>query len=193
MTKIRVGVEINGIPFNVVGSEDEKYVKYIAYEVDRAIEDAMRRNPKLTRTEAIILTSLNFRDDLEKEKKKLEDFKISLKNDENIKKLERFEQIQKELEELKKTKKENEELIEKYKEAEAFSSNRLKTESEKYKSTYKDLKAREKELFEAKEEIDTLKNRLANQERLNFDRNKEVINLKSSIRNLKEELSKLGK
>lgn len=193
MIKTRVKVKINDIPFNVVSADDEKYVKLITSQVDKAIEDTIKGNPKLTRTEGIILVAVNFKDQLEKEKRKLEDYKISVKSGENAKKLERFEQIQKELEELKKIKHDNEILIDKYKKAEEFTSNKLKEESSKYKAAFDDIKAKDKEIEEAKKEIDTLKNKLSNQERLNFDRNKEIINLKSSIRNLKEEIAKLEK
>lgn len=193
MSKNRVQVEIDGITFNVVSLEDEKHITYVTSQVDRAIKKTIKANPKLTKTEGIILVAVNLKDQLEKEKKKLEDFKISIKNDENVKKLQRFEATQKELETLKQLKIENETLIEKYKKAESFSTNKLKEEAEKYKKAFNEVAEKNKELDEAKKEIDMLKNKLSNQERLNFDRNKEIINLKSSIRNLKEEIAKLEK
>ncbi len=193
MTKNRVRVEIDGIIFNVISEENDNYVNYVTSQVDYAIKETMKSNPRLTRTEGIILVAVNFKDRLEKEKKKLEDFKASIKSDENAKKLEEYEKTLQELEELKKIRLENESLIEKYKQAESFSSNKLKAEVDKYKNAFKEMKAKESELEEAKKEINTLKTKLSNQEKLNFDRNKEIINLKSSIRNLKEELAKFEK
>ena len=193
MRKNRVQEEIDGITFKGESLEDEKHITYVTTQVDRAIKETIKANPKLTKTEGIILVAVNLKDQLEKEKKKLEDFKISIKNDENVKKLQRFEATQKELETLKQLKIENETLIEKYKKAESFSTNKLKEEAEKYKKAFNEVAEKNKELDEAKKEIDMLKNKLSNQERLNFDRNKEIINLKSSIRNLKEEIAKLEK
>ncbi|NLW41818.1 MAG: hypothetical protein GXY89_01630 [Tissierellia bacterium] len=193
MSKNRVQVEIDGITFNVVSADDGRYINYVTSQVNRAIKDTVKANPKLTKTEGIILVAVNLQDQLEKEKKKLEDFKISIKNDENAKKLQRFEQTQKELENLKQLKIENENLIEKYKKAENFSSNKLKEETDKYKKAFNEVAKKNKELDDAKKEIDVLKNKLSNQERLNFDRNKDIINLKGTIRNLKEEIAKLEK
>lgn len=193
MEKNRVRVEIDGITFNVISEEDERYVKFVTSHVDRAILETMKSNPRLTKTEGIILVAVNLKDQLEKEKKKLEDFKISIKNDDNAKKLERFEEVQRELEELKKTKNENDELIEKYKKAENFSSNRLKEESDKYKSAFNEIRSKNAELENYKKELEAIKSKLSNQERLNFERNKEIINLKSTIRNLREEIEKLEK
>lgn len=193
MEKNRVRVEIDGITFNVISEEDERYVQFVTSHVDRAILETMKSNPRLTKTEGIILVAVNLKDQLEKEKKKLEDFKISIKNDDNAKKLERFEEVQRELEELKKTKNENEELIEKYKKAENFSSNRLKEESDKYKSAFNEIRSKNAELENYKKELEAIKSKLSNQERLNFERNKEIINLKSTIRNLREEIEKLEK
>ncbi len=193
MEKNRVRVEIDGITFNVISEEDERYVQFVTSHVDRAILETMKSNPRLTKTEGIILVAVNLKDQLEKEKKKLEDFKISIKNDDNARKLERFEEVQRELEELKKTKNENEELIEKYKKAENFSSNRLKEESDKYKSAFNEIRSKNAELENYKKELEAIKSKLSNQERLNFERNKEIINLKSTIRNLREEIEKLEK
>lgn len=193
MEKNRVRVEIDGITFNVISEEDERYVQFVTSHVDRAILETMKSNPRLTKTEGIILVAVNLKDQLEKEKKKLEDFKISIKNDDNARKLERFEEVQRELEELKKIKAENEELIEKYKKAESFSSNRLKEESDKYKSAFNEIRSKNAELENYKKELEAIKSKLSNQERLNFERNKEIINLKSTIRNLREEIEKLEK
>ena len=166
-----------------MSADDGRYINYVTSQVNRAIKDTVKANPKLTKTEGIILVAVNLQDQLEKEKKKLEDFKISIKNDENAKKLQRFEQTQKELENLKQLKIENEN----------FSSNKLKEETDKYKKAFNEVAKKNKELDDAKKEIDVLKNKLSNQERLNFDRNKDIINLKSTIRNLKEEIAKLEK
>ncbi|MFB0972217.1 MAG: cell division protein ZapA, partial [Neofamilia sp.] len=68
MSKNRVQVEIDGITFNVVSLEDEKHITYVTSQVDRAIKETIKANPKLTKTEGIILVAVNLKDQLEKEK-----------------------------------------------------------------------------------------------------------------------------
>ncbi|NLD16362.1 MAG: cell division protein ZapA, partial [Tissierellia bacterium] len=50
MSKNRVQVEIDGITFNVVSADDERYINYVTSRVNRAIKDTVKANPKLTKT-----------------------------------------------------------------------------------------------------------------------------------------------
>lgn len=74
MGKTRVPVEIDGMKFNILGDEDERYIKYIASYVDRAISDINSSYPENNRIENLILTIVNLKDKIEKEK---EEFKGS--------------------------------------------------------------------------------------------------------------------
>lgn len=189
----RVRVLIDDIEFIVVGNDDEKYVNYIASCIDKGIKENMARNKKLTKTEAIILLALNLKDELEDEKKKSVEFRQELKATDDKDNIVKIEKLESEVEKLKKEQKEKDELLEKYKKAEKFSSDRLKEENAKLKETHKKLQSKLSQEANYKREIANLKNNLAAQEKLNFDRNKEIINLRGTIKNLKEEIIKLEK
>lgn len=191
--KKRVEVMIDGIDFTVVGNDDEEYVKSLAKSIDEGIKKNLKRNPRLTKTEAILLLALNLKDNLETEKKKFRDYKKELEEADDKESLVKIEKLENELEDLRKFKKDSDEIIEKYKNAEKFSSDRFKEENAKLRETHKKLQSKLVEEKDYKKEINDLKNKLASQENLNFDRNKEIINLKGAIRNLKEEITKLEK
>lgn len=191
--KKRVEVMIDGIDFTVVGNDDEEYVKSLAKSIDEGIKKNLKRNPRLTKTEAILLLALNLKDNLETEKKKFRDYKKELEEADDKESLVKIEKLENELEDLRKFKKDSDEIIEKYKKAEKFSSDRFKEENAKLRETHKKLQSKLVEEKDYKKEINDLKNKLASQENLNFDRNKEIINLKGAIRNLKEEITKLEK
>ena len=138
--KNRVPVEIDGMKFNILGEEDERYIKYIASYVDKVIHETNNNYPENNRIENLILTLVNLKDKIEKEKEEFRgssDFQ-KLREYENLEV--QLKQAQEEINSLNNVISENKSLIQKYKERDVFCSNRLKEEASKVKQTYNQLK-----------------------------------------------------
>ena len=63
---IKVAVKINGKEYNLVGREDEQYLKDVAEFVDSRINEIKAKNPLLSLVDASVLASINIADDLYK-------------------------------------------------------------------------------------------------------------------------------
>lgn len=63
---IKVAVKINGKEYNLVGKEDEQYLRDIANFVNSKINEVKGKNPLLSLVDSAILASVNITDDLYK-------------------------------------------------------------------------------------------------------------------------------
>lgn len=191
--KNKIRVEIDGINFSVSGNEDENYIKHIASYVDKAIVENNKKNPHLSKTEGIILLALNLKDELEKQKLKYQEMRESLKDTSEAINVEKIENADEEIKRLKDLLKEKDQLLEKFKIAEEINERKLNAEMLKAKDLQAEINLNKSEKENQNKEVDQLRKQLEIQEKLNFDRNKEIIGLKNSIRALKEEKNKFEK
>ena len=185
-SKNKVRVDIDGISFNIKGEEDVRYMNFIASYINKAILDINKKKPRLSKIEGMILLALSLKDEVEKQKQKLEDYKLNAKNSENVRAKEDYEKALSKIKEL-------EETVEKYKKSEQFSTNKLREETLKLRDAHEKFKDQKGIEEKQEKEIKELKDKLKTQEKLNLDRNKEIINLKNNIKALKEEINKLEK
>lgn len=91
--KRKITVSIDGRNFTVVGTEDESYVRNLAYYVDQHIKKLASKNDRLDQTMAATLAALNIADELSKTNAKLKELEHKSKEP-----LEKFGGISKELE-----------------------------------------------------------------------------------------------
>ena len=63
---IKVTVKINGKDYNLVGRENETYLKDLAAFVDSRIGEVKSKNPLLSLVDSAVLASVNIADDLYK-------------------------------------------------------------------------------------------------------------------------------
>lgn len=97
-----VTVRVNSKEYQLVGNEKEEYLHTIANYVDKKIKNIMENNPKLSTSEAAILTAMNSADEFYKSgeyNEKLSDEIEELKNkaDDLNKKLTKLNEEKKEL------------------------------------------------------------------------------------------------
>ena len=83
-----VTVKINGVEYNLRGEENDEYLHKVASYVDRKIKSIAGGNPKLSVTDAAVLTAVNVVDDL---------FKFHNEYSELIKKVDELENDEKTL------------------------------------------------------------------------------------------------
>lgn len=189
----KIRVEIDGINFTVSGNADEKYVKDLADFINAAILDNERSKPYLSKLEGIILLALNLKDQLEKEKAKYKDLEKSMDSSYQAENLKKISALESQIENLKKTLKDRDLDIKDYVSQTQTFDRRL-AGKDKIISDLEGRLAEQKEKHDSYiKDFDLMKNKLEIQERLNYDRNKEIITLKNNIRALKEEISRLEK
>lgn len=191
MDKTRVRVNIDGMEFNIVGNDDAKYIEDIAAYIDESIKLIMRRNSRLSRTEAVVLTAINLKDDLEKERKENQRLKeLNREHFTSEKLMSREEAIEK-MKKLEAELAETQVILDKYVKAEEYSSNRLKNETTKVKSAYSKLNSLRHDIEDKENYIVTLSKKLSNQEKINQDNHLELIELRRELKKLREEKAKL--
>lgn len=189
--KRKVKVQIKGIDFTLVGYDEERYLEALSRDLNSRIDRIMARNQKLSLVEAVILTSLNLEDDLQKEKMKSNEIIKSFEDGENAKKVELYEKNLEEIANLKNTLQEKEAMIKKLIDAEKFSSNKLKEESSKLREIFDKHKILETENADMSEKLKVTETKLASQEKLNFTNNQELAKLRKEAKMLREERAKL--
>lgn len=189
--KRKVKVQIKGIDFTLVGYDEERYLEALSRDLNSRIDRIMARNQKLSLVEAVILTSLNLEDDLQKEKMKSNEIIKSFVDGENAKKVELYEKNLEEIANLKNTLQEKEAMIKKLIDAEKFSSNKLKEESSKLREIFDKHKILETENADMTEKLKVTETKLASQEKLNFTNNQELAKLRKEAKMLREERAKL--
>lgn len=94
--KKKIDVVIDGRNFTVVGSDNENYVKNLAYYVDQKIKNLYSKNSRLSQTMAATLAALNIADEYHKTGMKLRDLEAKAKDP-----LEKFAGVTMELEDAK--------------------------------------------------------------------------------------------
>lgn len=189
----KIRVEIDGINFTVSGNADEKYVKDLADFINTAIADNERSKPYLSKLEGIILLALNLKDQLEKEKAKYKHLENSMDSSYQAENLKKISALEGKIDHLKKTIKDKDQDIKDYLSQTQTFDRRL-AGKDKIISDLEGKLAEQKEKYDSYiKDFDMVKNKLEIQEKLNYDRNKEIITLKNNIRALKEEISRLEK
>ena len=66
MEKNKVKLNIGGAEYSVLTEEDVKYVADLGKEVDRMLAQVMKENPRVSTTQAAVLTTLQYADDCKK-------------------------------------------------------------------------------------------------------------------------------
>ena len=66
MVRNKVKLSIAGSEFSVITEDDVKYVAELGKDVDRAIAKTMKENPRISVTQAAVLTTLNYADEYKK-------------------------------------------------------------------------------------------------------------------------------
>ncbi|MCM0650607.1 cell division protein ZapA [Clostridium swellfunianum] len=59
-----INVTINGMEYNLKGSESEEYLHKVARHVDKKIQEILKSNPKLSISSASVLTAINAADEM---------------------------------------------------------------------------------------------------------------------------------
>ncbi|NPV52040.1 MAG: cell division protein ZapA [Firmicutes bacterium] len=71
--KVRVAVRILGDEYTIRGDADPEHIKRLAADIDARVRAAMEFNPKLGRSQAVILAFLNIAEELERLKSQYEE------------------------------------------------------------------------------------------------------------------------
>lgn len=167
--KQRVDVIIDGRNFTIIGSDNEDYIRDLAYYVDKMIRNLAAKNDKLSQTMAATLAALHIADELHITKDELEELKLKTKDP-----LEKYNVVG---EELKEAKDEIQELKAKFKEN-MESISLIRTENENLLKTIEKYK----EDFEEKdEEIQNYKDQLEVLQDKNFQNQIELIETKKEL------------
>ena len=66
MVRNKVKLTIAGADYSIITEDDAQYVAELGKEVDRAITKTMKENPKISTTQAAVLTTLQFADEFKK-------------------------------------------------------------------------------------------------------------------------------
>ena len=66
MERNKVKLNIGGAEYSVLTEDDVKYVAELGKEVDRALTQVMKENPKASITQAAVLTALSYADEFKK-------------------------------------------------------------------------------------------------------------------------------
>jgi len=78
--KSRTIVEINGVPYTIVGSESSEHIKQVANYVNQIMNDINARNPYLDSSKLAVLTAINAASEYIKLKEKLEQLEKKVKD-----------------------------------------------------------------------------------------------------------------
>ena len=63
MVRNKVKLSIAGAEYSVITEDEVKYVAELGKDVDRAIAKTMKENPRISVTQAAVLTTLNYADE----------------------------------------------------------------------------------------------------------------------------------
>ena len=66
MVRNKVKLSIAGAEYSVITEDEVKYVAELGKDVDRAIAKTMKENPRISVTQAAVLTTLNYADEYKK-------------------------------------------------------------------------------------------------------------------------------
>ena len=66
MVRNKVKLTIAGAAYSIITEDDEKYVAELGKDVDRAIAKTMKENPRISVTQAAVLTTLTYADEYKK-------------------------------------------------------------------------------------------------------------------------------
>lgn len=66
MEKNKVKLNIGGAEYAIITEEDVKYVRDLGREVDNALAQVMKQNPKTSTTQAAVLLALDYADEYKK-------------------------------------------------------------------------------------------------------------------------------
>ena len=66
MVRNKVKLSIAGADYSIITEDDVNYVSDLGKEVDRAITKTMKENPKISTTQASVLTTLMYADEFKK-------------------------------------------------------------------------------------------------------------------------------
>lgn len=191
--KNRVNVQIQGINFKIVGYDDEDYILEVINKLNDRIDQIQDKNKNLSGIEAVILAAINLEDQLLKERNNTQEINDSLALKDQLQKMDDYDQLTIRLEKMKLTQKENEMEILKLKNAEKFASDSLKRETEKYQNLYQKYKSLDERYKTKSEDNEYLANRVKIQERLNCDRNLELLKANKETMMLRREREQLVK
>lgn len=165
----KITVSIDGRNFTVVGTEDESYVRNLAYYVDQHIKKLASKNDRLDQTMAATLAALNIADELSKTNARLKELEHKSKEP-----LEKFGGISKELEDSRSKIAELEKQCLEYKdEAIKYKLSLEKQYNDIVKST-EELELKELELEEIKKLNKTLQDK-------NFQNQMELVETKKEL------------
>lgn len=179
--KRRVDVMIDGRNFTIVGSDNEDYIRDLAYYVDKKIRNLASKNDKLSQTMAATLAALHIADEMHIVKNELEELKLKTKDP-----LEKYSDLDMELKEandkVKELKEESKKQIELITLIKSEKDNLLK----QIEDIGKEYKSKEEEILDYKEQLQILQDK-------NFQNQIELIETKKElteyIRLLDEETS----
>lgn len=179
--KRRVDVMIDGRNFTIVGSDNEDYIRDLAYYVDKKIRNLASKNDKLSQTMAATLAALHIADEMHIVKNELEELKLKTKDP-----LEKYSDLDMELKEandkVKELKEESKKQIELITLIKSEKDNLLK----QIEDMGKEYKSKEEEILDYKEQLQILQDK-------NFQNQIELIETKKElteyIRLLDEETS----
>ena len=76
----KIKLTVGGMDYYIVSSEDEAYVQSLGHEVNRHLEELMRKNNFLSTTMASVLTALDFCDDAKKTARNIDSLKEQVKS-----------------------------------------------------------------------------------------------------------------
>ncbi len=79
-SKNKINVVIDGRNFTVVGGDNERYIRNLAYYVDEKIKSLSSKNERLSQTMSATLAALNIADEYHKTKEELDELKNKAKD-----------------------------------------------------------------------------------------------------------------
>ena len=167
--KDKINVVIDGRNFTVVGGDNERYIRNLAYYVDEKIKSLSSKNERLSQTMSATLAAFNIADDYHKTLEELEELKNKAKDP-----LEKYSGVLDELSASKEKCEELTELCNSYKDELGTKDqilNRLKEELDKKNVLFQQ---KGKELDENQELIITLQDR-------NFQSQIELVETKKQL------------
>ncbi len=165
----KINVIIDGRNFTVVGGDNERYIRNLAYYVDERIKSLSSKNERLSQTMSATLAALNIADEYHKTKEELEQLKNKAKDP-----LEKYSGV---LDELNNSNSKYEELsilCNKYKDEIAEKKDTLDKVREEVKQNKLLFEQKEKECEESQNLVVTLQGR-------NFQSQIELVETKKQL------------
>lgn len=167
--KKKINVTIDGRNFAIVGTEDEKYIKDLAYYVDKKITGLTSKNDKLSRSMSATLAALHIADELYKSN---EDYSILEERAKDP--LEQYDSVCEKLNEAEMKIESYEKVLSDYQE------NIVEHTSQKEKLA-DEISKYEEELEEKDRRIDDLEERIKGLQDKNFKNQLELIEIKKEL------------